>query len=226
MSIIKSDNKLILKVPEHNPNYPLRYKSKLFPKGVILNPEYFKDNTFYTTLNEMEMNLESNSIDFVNYLPQQKALIIGFYTQGCYVYKNVTEEEFIVFLTSYSRGSFFHKYIKSHEYKKIPDHFTVEDVKNYLENNNLDFKQPESKNALVSVFEASNKLDEKRNIIENSSFPVNDFIGVIEKNYWLSISALKNPNLSNENKTKLEELRSQEYKSIPKLFKTKLKAKK
>lgn len=226
MTIIKKDNHLILKVPDHKPSYPLRYKSKLFPKGVILNPEYFKDNIYSTTLDEMEMHLESNSIDFVNYLPQHKALIVGFYTQGCYVYKNVTEEEFSVFLTSYSRGSFFHKYIKSHEYKQIPEHFTVDDVKNYLENNNIDFKKPKSINALVSVFEASNKLVEKRNLIENKQFPVNDFIGVIEKNYWLSISALKNPNLSSENKTKLEQLRTQEYISIPKLFKRNSKAKK
>ena len=227
MPIIKSDKKLILKISEHTPHKPYRYTSETFSKGVLLNPDHFTNNSYSVALDEMEISLESSSIDFVNYLPIQKALIVGFYSLGCYVYQNVSEEEFLLLLTAQSKGSFFHKHLKAHEYKKIPEDFSVSDVKSYLENFDINvFKPAKTKTGLINEYSVCTKIEDKKKIIENPNFPVDDFISEIKRNYWLCLSALKNPNISHNYSMELENLTNQEYKSIPKLFKRKIKSKK
>lgn len=163
-----SSNEIIsISIPEIS-NKPLKVLTEGFQPS-LNNPSSLCKTI---ELDEMEIDLCSSAIEFINYLPNENALIIQFWDANCYCYYNVPEIIYALLIISESKGRIYQSYIKN-KFKGdiIPNNYTVEDIKNNIKkykaiNNTLsalEILQPEDSITFDSI---KNKIKSKEPLSE------------------------------------------------------------
>lgn len=162
-------------------------------------------------LDEMEIDMSSSAIEFVNYIPSHKALIVNFWNSSCHVYKNVPDVLYAALTIAESKGKFFHQFIqKKYQSKQIPDDFTVEDVKASLQEEleverdcSLSmaevYRKIQCPKVLSEYFQKASSVAEKIEIMENPNFDWTPHGEEIKQSFWLSYYVLELNSLKNEN---------------------------
>jgi hypothetical protein len=208
LEITRHQDSLILQIPKISPDYKtLVYSPDLPTIKVTIDPYSFsptKKNSEkiqkQIPLDEQEVDLCSQAIEFVNYLPKEKALIVNFWqNQGCYLFYNIPETLYALFLIAESKGTFFHKVIqKKYQFKKIPPEFTVLDVKEAIgqeqaeaaEEVSLNMKeiynQVSSPETLLSYWNQALTTPEKVQLLQNPQFPILRVLEEIKADFWLA----------------------------------------
>ena len=212
LEITRRKDSLLLQIPKISAAHKtLAFSSDMPALKVIIdaesfspskkNPEKFQKQI---PLDEIEVDLSSQAIEFVNYLPNEKALIVNFWhNQGCYLYYDIPETLYALLLIAESKGSFFHKIIqKKYSFKKIPSEFTVFDVKQAIQEERAEaledvtlnmkeiYNQVSSPEALHSYWNQAQSTLEKVQLLQNPYFPISKVLEEIKADYWLSIATL------------------------------------
>lgn len=227
----KSHPKLTLKIPKISADSVI-VKSSLLPKvSVLANLYEFETKESHLEkvieLDENEIDLNSSAIEFVNYLPTQKALIVKFWNSACYVYYNIPEVMYAFLVIAESKGKVFHQLIQ-HKYKSkvIPEDFTVSDVRDIVaqEMEEEDFgcdifniiNRTTNPQALKQLFSSATSIQEKLHILKNPNFSLSEHLEEISTNFWLGTTALTLTTLKEDEKNLiLKNKNNHQYYSSP-----------
>jgi hypothetical protein len=229
VEISRAENSITLKIPKVETDKLILTNPELPTIKVQANICEFsqKQNFFSKTipLDEQEVDLYSSAIEFVNYLPKEKALIVNFWNSSCYLFYNVPDLMYAFLLIADSKGKVFHQLIqKKYKSKQIPDHFTVADVKEILEEESQEedisldmqevFSSIKNPEVLSNYFKSSKSTQEKVQIIQNQYFPIAEHFQEIMEDFWLSYTAIKFNRLNEQQKNALK-LKEHQYISSP-----------
>lgn len=231
VEISRSAKSLTLKLPLISTDKVLISSNELPSVKIQANICEFtkKQNHLERTVqfDEQEIDMYSSAIEFVNYLPKEKALIVNFWNSACYLFYNIPDILYAFLVVADSKGKVFHQLIqKQYKHKLIPENFSVEDVKEILEQEaneeELDLpdmgqvSQSVSDPAVLSQFFKTVKSEkEKIQILQNPSFPINDHFSEIKDSFWLSVEALKTNRLTTVQMQELKEKKNHQYFSSP-----------
>lgn len=206
LEITRHKDSILLQIPKISPDHKTSVSSPELPSiKVILDPEAFSSQKKTEKLqkkillDEQEVDLCSQAIEFVNYLPDQKALIVNFWNQGCYLYYNIPDTLYCLLLIAESKGSFFQKVIqKKYQFKKIPPEFTVSDVKEAILQEQAEseediflnmkdvYKQVNTPEALLAYWNQAQSTLERIQLLQNPQFPYQKVRNDLKNDYWLA----------------------------------------
>lgn len=231
VEISRSAKSLTLKLPLISTDKVLISSNELPSVKIQANTCEFtkKQNHLERTVqfDEQEIDMYSSAIEFVNYLPKEKALIVNFWNSACYLFYNIPDILYAFLVVADSKGKVFHQLIqKQYKHKLIPENFSVEDVKEILEQeaNEEELDLPDMGQVSQSVsdpvvlsqfFKTVKSEKEKIQILQNPSFSINDHFSEIKDSFWLSVEALKTNRLTTEQMQELKEKKNHQYFSSP-----------
>lgn len=226
----KSHPRLKLTLPKLSSETIIVSNPKIPKASVLINLQNFKINQssmeYFIDLDEMEIDMNSSAIEFVNYLPTEQALIVKFWNSACYVYYNIPEALYAFLVVAESKGKVYHQLIQNkYKSKIIPEDFTVDNVKEVvsqeLEEGDINFEfnisliDLDSK-ALNQMFSHAKSTKEKMAILSSPNFTKKDHIDEICADFWLATTALQKGLVNEDEKNQiLKKQKFHQYYSSP-----------